>query len=95
VYANIIKDTSFFGDATENPWWININIPHFNGRIYISYKEITGKNKMDSLVNDAFKMAYQQHTNVSTGIEDSLMQTPNRVSRRRWWPAAVWPRSTR
>ena len=77
VYANIIKDTTFFEDKPENPWWINIDIPHFAGRIYISYKEIGSRNRFDSLVNDAFKMAYKQHANVSTGITDSPMVTPN------------------
>jgi len=79
VYANVLKDTSFFDSKPENPWWINIDIPRFRGRIYVSYKDINSRNQMDSLVNDAFKMAYKQHTEVSTGIEDSLMQTPNGV----------------
>lgn len=79
VYANIIKDTSFFDSKPENPWWINIDIPWFRGRIYVSYKDIRSRNQMDSLVNDAFKMAYKQHTEVSTGIDDSLMRTPNNV----------------
>ena len=79
VYSNIVKDTTFFEDKPENPWWINIDVPGFNGRIYISYKEISSRNKFDSLVNDAVKMAYKQHVNVATGITDSLMQTPNGV----------------
>ena len=77
VYANVVKDTVFFEDKPENPWWINIDVPRFGGRIYVSYKIISSKNQIDSLVNDAFKMAYKQHTEVSTGIEDSLMKTPN------------------
>jgi gliding motility-associated lipoprotein GldD len=75
VYAVVSKDTSFFGEATENPWWINIDLPQFAGRIYISYKEVA-KNNFDSLVNDGFKMAYKQHTDISTGINDSVMKTP-------------------
>jgi gliding motility-associated lipoprotein GldD len=77
VYANIVKDTVFFEDKPENPWWINIDVPRFGGRIYVSYKMIGNKNQLDSLVNDAFKMAYKQHTEVSTGIEDSMMKTSN------------------
>ena len=79
VYANIIKDTAFFDEKPENPWWINIDVPRFAGRIYISYKEIGSRNNLDTLVNDAFKMAYKQHVNVSTGIVDSPMRTPNGV----------------
>lgn len=48
VYSNVIKDTSFFGDKTENDWWINIDIPRFHSRIYVSYKEVA-KNNFDSL----------------------------------------------
>jgi gliding motility-associated lipoprotein GldD len=76
VYANVVKDSSFFGDATENPWWINIDIPQLSGRVYVSYKEINAKNKFDSLLNDAFKMTYMQHSNIASGRDDSLMKTP-------------------
>lgn len=79
VYAKIVKDTTFFEDKPENPWWINVDIPQFAGRIYISYKVITSRNKLDSLVGDAFKMVYKQHTTISTGITDSVMKTPNGV----------------
>lgn len=78
VYSTILKDTTFFDAKPENDWWINIDIPRFGGRIYISYKEVE-KNNFDSLVNDGFKMAYKQHTDVSTGINDSLIKTPNGV----------------
>src|SRR3954469_11253885 len=43
VYSNIIQDTSFFEEKPENPYWINIDFPRFNGRIYISYNIIGGK----------------------------------------------------
>ncbi|HRX92598.1 MAG TPA: hypothetical protein P5158_00695 [Chitinophagaceae bacterium] len=79
VYANIIKDTTFFGDRAED-WWINIDIPRFNGRIHVSYKPINQKNKIDSLINDGFKMAYKQHVDVSTGIEEARLETPNHIS---------------
>ncbi len=79
VYATVAKDSTFFGETTENPWWINIDVPQFAGRIYISYKEIGAKNKFDSLVNDAYKMVYRKHTDISTGINDSALTTPNGV----------------
>lgn len=79
VYAKILKDTTFFEDKPENPWWINIDIPQFAGRIYISYKTVTSRDKLDLLVKDAFKLAYKQHVTISTGITDSVMKTPNGV----------------
>jgi gliding motility-associated lipoprotein GldD len=78
VYAKIIKDTTFFEDKAGD-WWINIDVPQFAGRIYISYKTIDAANKFDSLVRDGFKMAYKQHVDVSTGIEESRILTPNKV----------------
>lgn len=77
VYATVLKDSVFFGEATENPWWINIDFPQFQGRMYISYKEI-GKNKFDTLLNDAFKMT-SKHSTKAASIDDSLMATPNGV----------------
>lgn len=78
VYATVVKDSTFFEEKAENPWWININIPRFGGRIYISYKEVE-KNNFDSLVNDGYKMAYKQHTEVASQIRDSNITTPNGV----------------
>lgn len=77
VYAHVVKDSMFFQDKAED-YWINIDVPRFGGRIYISYKQV-GKSNFDSLINDGFKMAYKQHTEVSTGINDSVMITPNGV----------------
>jgi gliding motility-associated lipoprotein GldD len=78
VYANVIRDSTFFDDRAED-WWVNIDVPQFAGRIYVSYKEINQKNNFDSLVQDAFKMAYRKHVDISTGINDSVMLTPNGV----------------
>jgi gliding motility-associated lipoprotein GldD len=73
TYANILRDTSFFGDKPENPYWINIDFPRFHARIYISYKEVNGN--YDKLREDAYKMTYK-HTYKASSIEDSLISTP-------------------
>lgn len=78
VYANIVKDTTFFDSKPENPWWINIDFPQFAARVHVSYKEI-GKNKFDSLVNDAIQLSYKQHTYKASAIEDSVITTPNDI----------------
>jgi gliding motility-associated lipoprotein GldD len=73
VYGNIIRDTAFFGDKPENPYWINVDFPRFHARIYISYKEVNGN--YDKLREDAYKMTYK-HTYKASSIEDSLISTP-------------------
>ena len=71
IYAQVVQDTSFFDKSPENPYWINVDFPRFNGRIYISYKEI-GKNSFDKLKEDAYKLTYK-HTSKATSIEDSTI----------------------
>ena len=78
VYANVLKDSTFFEDKPENPYWINIDFPRFSGKIYISYKAI-GRNDLNKLINDAFNMTYK-HSTRATEIVDSAMRTPNGVS---------------
>jgi gliding motility-associated lipoprotein GldD len=79
VYANVTKDSTFFDDRAGD-YWINIDIPRFAGRIHVSYKPVNAANQFDSLVRDGFKMAYKQHVDISTGIEESRLTTANGVS---------------
>ena len=78
VYANVIRDTTFFDGKPENDWWINIDFPQFHGRVFVSYKEI-GKHKLDSLVDDAFKMSYKQHSQKASSIEPEPLHTKNNI----------------
>lgn len=78
AYANVVQDTTFFEDQPENPYWVNIEFPSLNGKIYMSYKDVR-KNQFDKLVDDAFKLTYK-HSTKATGIKDSLMVTSNGIS---------------
>lgn len=77
VYAKVLKDSTFFGETTENPWWINIDFPQFAGRIYVSYKEI-GKNSFDTLIKHAYILT-GKHSSKAYSIDDSLINTPNQI----------------
>jgi gliding motility-associated lipoprotein GldD len=77
VYAKVLKDSTFFGGTTENPWWINIDFPQFSGRIYVSYKEI-GKNNFDTLIKHAYILT-GKHSSKAYSIDDSLINTSNQV----------------
>ncbi len=78
VYSTVLQDSVFFEDKPENPYWININFPSLNGRIYISYKDIT-QNNFSKLVDDAYKLTYK-HSTKATAIRDSLMRTDNGIT---------------
>lgn len=77
VYAKIVKDSSFFGDTPENPWWINIYFPQFNSTLFISYKEI-GKYSLEKLLNDAFNLT-NKHSVRASYIDDSVITTPHYI----------------
>lgn len=78
-YAKVVKDSTFFGGTTENPWWINVNFPDFGGSFYISYKQVgTDKNKIDSLIKDAYTLT-GKHSAKAYSIEDSLIQTESGI----------------
>jgi len=79
VYAKIVKDTSFFQKKPENPWWINVVFPSFNGKIYISYKVIGKEYTLDRLVNDAYTMSYKNDVRADA-IVPEYFHTPNHVS---------------
>ncbi|WP_232538724.1 gliding motility lipoprotein GldD [Chitinophaga tropicalis] len=80
AYARVVKDSLFFGEKTENPYWINVEFPSLNGKIYMSYKEIGAKgNDFQQLINDAFKMTYK-HTYKAEYIEEKNISTPHQVS---------------
>ncbi|MBS1662679.1 MAG: hypothetical protein JST68_16670 [Bacteroidetes bacterium] len=79
VYANVVKDSSYFDTIPENPYWINIDFPGFGARIYVSYKAIGPGSQFDKLRNDAYKMTYK-HTYKASSIEDSAIHTPNGVT---------------
>lgn len=95
VYSSVAKDSSFFDTNPDNPYWINIDFPSFNAKIYLSYKTIGGvsvyKEKTetgykDSVVKNTFENlreeAYKityKHTTKASSIEDSLFKTPKGI----------------
>ena len=76
VYGTIMRDTLFFDEKAENPYWLNIDFPQFEGRLHLSYKEV-GRHKFDSLVNDAFTLSYKQHTSRASAIQSRNFTSPN------------------
>jgi gliding motility-associated lipoprotein GldD len=96
VYATISKDTTMFDDNPDNPYWINIDFPQFNGRIYVSYKTIGGRSVYkiktengykDSMVINTFEGLREEafkmtfkHTLKASSIDDSLFTTQKGVS---------------
>lgn len=79
TYATVVKDSTFFGEPTENPWWINIDFPQFNGRIYVSYKALLNQQQFSKVLQDAFKLT-GKHSTKAYSIDDSLFRNAQGVS---------------
>jgi gliding motility-associated lipoprotein GldD len=97
AYAKIIKDSTYFDSSPENPYWINVDFPQFNARIFLSYKIVggtamykvrrpdgsykdsSGINQFDKMVNDAFNLTNKNQV-VTTSIKDSVFHTQNGIT---------------
>ena len=68
LYANIVRDTSFFEEKVENPCWINIVFPQFGGTIHVSYEDVHSQEQMAKLLDDAHTLTYK-HTKKAESID--------------------------
>lgn len=96
AYANIIRDSTYFDKTPDNPFWVNVDFPDFNGKIFISYKTIGGKSiykvkgpngYKDSLGTNTFQNLISDSYKLTFkndvkaySIEDSVMHTSNNVA---------------
>jgi gliding motility-associated lipoprotein GldD len=96
AYARIVKDSTYFENSPDNPYWINIDFPFFRGKIFISYKTIGGKSVYkvktpsgykDSVGFNSFENMVNDSYKLSYknnikaySIEDSVMHTANNVT---------------
>lgn len=96
VYARMVKDSTYFDNTADNPFWVNIDFPLFHGKIFISYKTIGG----NSIYKIKTQKGYRDSIGVNTlqnlvsdsykltfkndvkaySIEDSVMRTPNNIT---------------
>ncbi len=56
-YAEISRDTTYFGEKMEHPCWFNIVFPDFDAQLYCTYYMVDDRNQYDKYVRDAFKIA--------------------------------------
>ena len=76
-YANIEEKKTLFNRTLENDsCWININFQSLNGKIHISYKNISHHDTLYRLMEDAYKMT-SKHTLKADYIKDSIIDEPN------------------
>jgi gliding motility-associated lipoprotein GldD len=78
VYAQVVKDTVFFDQKPENPYWINIVFPGLNGKIYLTYKEIGKKNSFQKLLDQSFELT-DKHDYMADYRDEIRIHDPTHV----------------
>lgn len=73
AYAQVVKDSTFFDDVPENPYWINLSFPQFDAKIHISYKNVTDAASLQKLVDDAFSLT-GKHSIKANAIDELPIQ---------------------
>jgi gliding motility-associated lipoprotein GldD len=75
VYANIERDTSFFGKKPESDCWFNLDVPVLSAKIHCSYNPVKNRAGFDKLVQDAFEMT-NKHNIKANYIEEITVSRP-------------------
>jgi gliding motility-associated lipoprotein GldD len=67
---------SFDPDAFSQPGWFNIDFGSYHARIYLTYKDI--KNNLDTLLEQTYKMNFQNHITKADAINEQMIIDPQR-----------------
>jgi len=73
IYAVMQHDDS--RDAA--PCWYNLSFPKFNGRLHLTYYDVSSKREYEALVEDARTFAFK-HTVKASAIDQRLINYPDR-----------------
>ncbi len=87
--AKIVKDSTFFEPSPKNEFWINIDYPKYNCKIYFSYNNVTGKsfykkkdaagNYIDSLGENSFDKLRNDAFNLTAKHMSKSSEIPNEL----------------
>lgn len=77
-YAQLERDSLFFGREPENPYWLNMDFPTIGGRVYISYKNISAQQPLSRLLEDAHEMSFTVHSKRADYIEEQVFHHPEK-----------------
>ena len=61
-YGNIVQDSTFFDDKPQNPYWINIDFPQYDAKVYLSYLSVNTK----TVFKEKAKGGYKDSVGVNT-----------------------------
>lgn len=73
VYAQMLPDQS----SDTRPCWYNLSFPRFNGRLHLTYYDVSSKKEYADLVEDARTFAFK-HTVKANSIDQKLISYPEK-----------------
>nr|WP_068889956.1 gliding motility lipoprotein GldD [Pedobacter panaciterrae] len=73
VYAEMLKDSS----KDTRPCWYNLSFSQFNGRLHLTYYDVSSKKEYEGLVEDARTFAFK-HTVKANSIDQKLINYPEK-----------------
>lgn len=79
AYTQVIQDTSFFEDKPAHPCWFDIFYPQFDARLHFTYAPINGREELDELRAEAFKMVDWQNKRANYIEEIRISKAANNV----------------
>lgn len=75
VYASVEQESHFFDETPEHPCWLNINFPSLNATIYLSYKDVSSRERFEKVIEDGYKMTFK-HSQKADFIDEQLIEIP-------------------
>jgi gliding motility-associated lipoprotein GldD len=79
VYGLIERDSAFFREKADNPYWLNINVPQLGGMINLTYKHFNNKAEFDRIVEDCYNLSFFHHEKADF-IDEHLFRTAEGAS---------------
>lgn len=73
VYAKLTPDSN----RDTQPCWYNLSFPQFNGRLHLTYYDISSQKEFQGLVEDARTFAFK-HTVKANAIDQKLINYPDK-----------------
>jgi gliding motility-associated lipoprotein GldD len=73
IYGEMVAEEPHEGEQC----WYSLNFPGFNGRLHLTYYDVTSKNRYEGLVEDARTLAFK-HTVKANAIDQKLINYPDK-----------------
>lgn len=72
-YAILVPDSS----RDTQPCWYNLTFPQFNGRMHLTYYDVSSKKEYENLIEDARTFAFK-HTVKANAIDQRVINYPDK-----------------